>query len=185
VRGYIDVVHIREHMAHVLEQLVSGAQHATVVLALYHTAVPAISTFRYYESEWILEQVNRELLGAAADARNHVGGTAGQRLKVMQPPRFDVGMPLRNVGGDKIGRGGPFVCGTVFKIPVDGPSRQASVSQQTLRAFNLREFCDFTWLTSPDKRPWTIEGDLGVHLSKAGAEVYAQTLLSRVGFRRP
>jgi lysophospholipase L1-like esterase len=185
VRRYIDDVHIREHMAHVLEQLVSGAQHATVVLALYHTAVPAISTFRYYESGWILEQVNRELLGAAADARNHVGGAAGQRLKVMQPPRFDVGMPLRNVSGDKIGRGGPFVCGSVFKIPVDGPSRQAFVSQQTLKAFNLREFCDFTWLTSPDKRPWTIEGDLGVHLSKAGAEVYAQTLLSRVGIRRP
>ncbi|MDX6674231.1 MAG: hypothetical protein QOH11_1649 [Solirubrobacteraceae bacterium] len=185
VRGYIDDVHIRAHMAHVLEQLVAGAAHATVVLALYHTAVPAVSTFKYYESEWILEQVNRELLDAAADARGRVGPTAARRLQVMRPPRFDVGMPLRNVNGDKVHGGGSFVCGTFFRIPVDGPSRQAVVSQHTLRLFNPREFCDATWLTGPDKRPWMIEGDLGVHLSKAGAEVYAQTLVSRVAFRRP
>ena len=38
-----------------------------------HTAVPAISSFKYYESEWILEGVNNELPAAVRDAKARLG----------------------------------------------------------------------------------------------------------------
>lgn len=185
VRRYIDQVGIEKHMASILTDVVNGARNAQVVLALYHTAVPAISTFKYYESEWILGQVNAELEAAVRTAKARLGTDGARRLLVMRPPRFNVGMPLRNVNGTTIGNGGPLDCGSTpfTKVRVDGASRQADISQWTLKGLNPREFCGSSYLGS-DKRPWTVEGDLGIHLSQAGAEVFAQAVLA-LPVRRP
>ena len=83
-----------------------------------------------------------------------------QRLHVVTPPHFNVGINLEPVYPAN------YSC-SFFGFKVDGPSVQSTPTQDELEALHLASFC-----SGPTSGPpWVISGDTGIHPSAAG---YAQ-----------
>jgi hypothetical protein len=92
---------------------------------------------------------------------------ATPRLRVITPPRFAVGIDMtplvpNNYSCTRLGS----------RVLVDGPSVQATVTQDELEADHFA-FCG---QLDPDAPPWVISEDTGIHPSAAGYKQMASAL---------
>ena len=134
--------------------LVENTQ-ATIFLMQYHLSVPSVALA--YSATQIAEMgklLNREIAAVAAEV-------SPQRLRVVAPPHFDVGIDISPVYPAS------FSCSRLgFKV--DGPSVQSDPTQDELAILHPLSFCEGPAGGGP---PWVISGDTGIHPSGAG---YAQ-----------
>jgi lysophospholipase L1-like esterase len=147
-------VHLREDLKSLYTDLVANTD-ATIFLMQYHLSVP--STALAYSAAQIAmmgKLLNREIEALAAEVNP-------QRLQVVAPPHFDVGIDISPVFPSR------FSCSD-FGYTVDGPSVQSTPTQDELEALHPLSFCEGPAGGGP---PWVIGGDTGIHPSAAG---YAQ-----------
>jgi lysophospholipase L1-like esterase len=127
---------------------------ATIYLMQYHLSVPSVALA--YSATQIAEMgklLNREIEKVAAEVNP-------QRLQVVTPPHFDVGIDISPVYPSH------YSCSS-FGYKVDGPSVQSTPTQDELEFLHPLSFCE----GPPVGPPWVISGDTGIHPSAAG---YAQ-----------
>ncbi|HET7591082.1 MAG TPA: SGNH/GDSL hydrolase family protein [Solirubrobacterales bacterium] len=146
-------VHLRENLRRLDADLVQHTE-ATIYLMQYHLAVP--STALAYSATQVAEMgklLNAEIAAVAAEVNP-------QRLQVVAPPHFDVGIDISPVYPSR------FSCSSLG-YEVDGPSVQSAPTQDELEVLHPLSFCE----GPPIGPPWVISGDTGIHPSAAG---YAQ-----------
>jgi lysophospholipase L1-like esterase len=151
-------VHLHENLRSLYTDLVRHTD-ATIYLMQYHLAVP--STALAYSAIQIAEMgklLNAEIAAVAAEVNP-------QRLQVVAPPHFNVGIDISPVYPSD------FSCSSLG-YEVDGPSVQSDPTQDELEILHPLSFCE----GPPVGPPWVISGDTGIHPSAAG---YAQ-MASRV-----
>lgn len=149
-------VHLRENLKALYEDLVQHTD-ATIYLMQYHLSVPSIALA--YSATQIAEMVqlmNSEIAAVAAEVNP-------QRLQVVTPPHFDVGIDISPVYPST------FSCSSLG-YTVDGPSVQSTPTQKELAIFHPLSFCKGPASGGP---PWVISGDTGVHPSAAGYQQMA------------
>ncbi len=125
---------------------------ATIYLMQYHLSVP--STALAYSAGQIAEMdklLNREIAAVAA-------AVSPQRLQVVSPPHFDVGVDISPVYPSR------FSC-SELGYEVDGPSVQSNPTQDELEVLHPLSFCAGPAGGGP---PWVIGGDTGIHPSATG-----------------
>ena len=128
---------------------------ATIFLMQYHLSVPSVALA--YSATQIAEMgklLNREIAAVAAEV-------SPQRLRVVAPPHFDVGIDISPVYPSR------YSCSRLG-YKVDGPSVQSTPTQDELEVLHPLSFCGGPAGGGP---PWVISGDTGIHPSAAG---YAQ-----------
>ena len=146
-------VHLHENLKRLYSDLVQHTD-ATIYLMQYHLAVP--STALAYSAVQVAEMgklLNAEIAAVAAEVNP-------QRLQVVTPPHFNVGIDVSPVYPSH------FSCSD-FGYKVDGPSVQSTPTQDELAILHPLSFCE----GPPVGPPWVISGDTGIHPSAAG---YAQ-----------
>jgi lysophospholipase L1-like esterase len=154
IEGSFAEVGLRENLKNLYTDLVKHTD-ATIYLMQYHLSVP--STALAYSATQIAEMgqlLNREIAAVAAEVNP-------QRLQVVTPPHFDVGIDVSPVYPSQ------FTCSRLGYM-VDGPSVQSEPTQDELGLLHPLSFC-----AGPEggEPPWVISGDTGIHPSAAG---YAQ-----------
>ncbi|MFL5899545.1 MAG: SGNH/GDSL hydrolase family protein [Solirubrobacterales bacterium] len=150
--------HLRANLRSLYTDLVQHTD-ATIYLMQYHLAIP--STALAYSATQIAEMgalLNAEIESVAAEVNP-------RRLQVVAPPHFAVGIDISPVYPSR------FSCSSLG-YAVDGPSVQATPTQDELDVLHPLSFCE----GPPSGPPWVISGDTGIHPSAAG---YAQ-MASRV-----
>jgi hypothetical protein len=154
VEGAFAEVGLQEHLKSLYSDLVQNTD-ATIFLMQYHLSVP--STALAYSATQIAmmgKLLNREIEALAAAVNP-------QRLQVVAPPHFDVGIDISPVFPSR------YSCSR-FGYEVDGPSVQSTPTQDELEVLHPLSFCEGPAGGGP---PWVISGDTGIHPSAAG---YAQ-----------
>jgi len=147
-------VHLRASLEALYADLVKNTD-ATIFLMQYHLSVPSVALA--YSATQIAEMgklLNREIAAVAAAVNP-------QRLQVVAPPHFDVGIDISPVYPSR------FSCSRLG-FEVDGPSVQSTPTQDELEVLHPLSFCEGPAGGGP---PWVISGDTGIHPSAAG---YAQ-----------
>jgi len=144
-------VHLRANLASLYRDLVEHTE-ATIYLMQYHLSVP--STALAYSATQIAEMgklLNGEIAAGAAAVNP-------QRLRVVAPPHFDVGIDISPVYPSR------FSCSRLG-YKVDGPSVQSTPTQDELDVLHPLSFC-----AGPEdgEPPWVISGDTGIHPSATG-----------------
>lgn len=156
IEGAFAEVHLRANLKSLYTDLVKNTD-ATIFLMQYHLSVP--STALAYSAIQIAEMgklLNREIEAVAAEVDP-------QRLQVVAPPHFDVGIDISPVYPSR------FSCSRLgFKV--DGPSVQSTPTQDELEILHPLSFCEGPAGGGP---PWVISGDTGIHPSAAGYEQMA------------
>jgi lysophospholipase L1-like esterase len=143
-------VHLRANLMSLYTDLVQHTD-ATIYLMQYHLAVP--STALAYSATQIAEMgklLNAKIESVAAEVNP-------QRLQVVTPPHFDVGIDISPVYPSR------FSCSRLG-YEVDGPSVQSTPTQDELEVLHPLSFCE----GPPVGPPWVISGDTGIHPSAAG-----------------
>jgi lysophospholipase L1-like esterase len=154
VEEAFESVHLRAELKRLYVNLVEST-HATIYLMQYHLAVP--SSALAYTATQIAEMaklMNETIAEVAAEV-------SPSRLQVVTPPHFDVGVNLEPVYPAS------YSCSR-FGFKVDGPSVQATPSQDELALTHPLSFCKGP---AGGGKPWIISGDTGIHPSAVG---YAQ-----------
>jgi lysophospholipase L1-like esterase len=148
-------VHLREHLKSLYEDLVEHTG-ATIYLMRYHLSIP--SSALAYSATQIAEMgqlLNGDIAAVAAEV-------SPQRLQVVAPPHFNVGIDISPVYPSA------FSCSRLG-YTVDGPSAQSTPTQKELAILHPLSFCK-----GPEGgEPWVISGDTGIHPSAAGYEQMA------------
>ncbi len=143
-------VHLQERLRALYADLVQHTD-ATIYLMQYHLSVPSIALA--YSAAQIAEMgklLNREIARVAAEVDP-------QRLQVVAPPHFGVGIDLSPVYPSS------YSCSSLG-YKVDGPSVQSTPTQDELAVLHPLSFCE----GPPVGPPWVISGDTGIHPSAAG-----------------
>ncbi|MBN8867781.1 MAG: hypothetical protein J0H98_09520 [Solirubrobacterales bacterium] len=122
-----------------------------IVVMQYHLAVPS-TAIAYSATQ--LEAMTELLNEVIADEADQV---SPGRITVVLPPRFDVGIDMEPLYPSK------FSC-SFLGFQVDGPSVQATISQDELEVDHPLSFCSGPAIG----QPWIISGDTGIHPSAAG-----------------
>lgn len=158
VEESFEEVHLQAELKRLYTNLVEKTD-ATIYLMQYHLAIP--SSALAYGVAQIAEmgKLMNETIAAVAGEVN--AATGSQRLQVVAPPHFDVGVSLEPVYPSS------FTC-SYFEYGVDGPSVQSTPTQDELEAAHYLSFCEGP---AGGGEPWVIRGDTGIHPSAAG---YAQ-----------
>jgi lysophospholipase L1-like esterase len=146
-------VHLQENLKRLYTDLVQHTD-ATIYLMQYHLSVP--STALAYSATQVAamgQLLNREIEKVA-------GEVSPQRLRVVTPPHFNVGIDVSPVYPSR------YSCSRLG-YEVDGPSVQSTPTQDELEVLHPLSFCE----GPPSGPPWVISGDTGIHPSAAG---YAQ-----------
>lgn len=158
VEESFEEVHLRAELKRLYANLVENT-HATIYLMQYHLAIPssalAYGVTQIAEMGQLMNQTIAEVAGEVNAA------TKSQRLQVVAPPHFNVGVSLEPVYPSS------YTC-SYFEYGVDGPSVQSTPTQDELEAAHYLSFCEGPKGGGP---PWVISGDTGIHPSAAG---YAQ-----------
>ncbi|HST70652.1 MAG TPA: Ig-like domain-containing protein [Solirubrobacterales bacterium] len=147
-------VGLQAHLKSLYSDLVQNTD-ATIFLMQYHLSVP--STALAYSATQIAmmgKLLNREIEAVA-------GAVNPQRLQVVTPPHFNVGIDVSPVFPSR------YSCSRLG-YEVDGPSVQSTPTQDELEVLHPLSFCEGPAGGGP---PWVISGDTGIHPSAAG---YAQ-----------
>jgi lysophospholipase L1-like esterase len=146
-------VRLRANLKALYSELVANTG-ATVYLMQYHLSVPAAAlAYSATQIAMMGALLNEAIAAVAAEV-------SPQRLQVIAPPHFDVGIDISPVFPSE------FSCSR-FGYTVDGPSVQSDPSQDELELGHPLSFCS----GPPEGPPWVISGDTGIHPSAAG---YAQ-----------
>jgi lysophospholipase L1-like esterase len=157
IQAFVDGAGLGSNLGAVVAQLLAAPGN-TVVVSQYHLSMPSLALAAEYSPRQL------ELMAGVlnANVRAAVQGLPeyGERAFLIAPPRFDVGLGPGSVACP----GGSF--------PVDGPSRQALVSQVVLAA-DYPPFC-------PSLQPWIISSDDGIHPTAAGYAQFAASLRTLV-----
>ena len=149
-------VGLQEHLKALYSDLVQNTD-ATIFLMQYHLSVP--STALAYSATQIAamgQLLNREIATIAAEVNP-------QRLRVVRPPHFDVGIDVSPVYPSN------YSC-SLLDFEVDGPSVQSTPTQVELDLLHPLSFCPGP---AGGSDPWVISGDTGIHPSAAGYEQMA------------
>jgi len=125
-----------------------------IVLMQYHLSIPAAAPLYTSQQIEMMQILMNEII---EDEANKV---SPERINVVAPPRFNVGIDMTPLYPAK------YSC-SWLDFKVDGPSVQATPSQDFLEGLHPLSFCP----GPPDGPPWVISGDTGIHPSAAG---YAQ-----------
>lgn len=158
VEEAFESVHLSAELKRLYANLVEKT-HATIYLMQYHLAIP--SSALLYSVTQIAEMgklMNETIAAVAAEVD---AATGSQRLQVVTPPHFDVGVSLEPVYPSS------STC-SYFEYGVDGPSVQSTPTQAELKVSHYLSFCGGP---QGGGEPWVISGDTGIHPSAAG---YAQ-----------
>jgi lysophospholipase L1-like esterase len=158
VEEAFESVHLRAELKRLYANLVEKT-HATIYVMQYHLAIP--SSALLYSVTQIAEMgklMNETIAAVAAEVD---AATGSQRLQVVTPPHFDVGVSLEPVYPSS------YTC-SYFEYGVDGPSVQSTPTQAELKVGHYLSFCGGP---ASGGEPWVISGDTGIHPSAAG---YAQ-----------
>jgi lysophospholipase L1-like esterase len=153
VNGIMAQQQIGPRLRSVLSQLLA-APYARVVVSTYHLTVPSTTVFSPHQIGLIIDTINAQVTATVQGVPGF-----GTRVFLMSPPRFDVGVPP----GDDI------CVGATLSQPVDGPSRQARISQDALALNPFRPFCGSTDY-------WIVSSDTGIHPSRDGHAQFAAAL---------
>jgi lysophospholipase L1-like esterase len=143
-------IRLHENLEGIYRDLVKNTD-ATIYLMQYHLSIP--STALAYSAVQIAEVaklMNAEIAKVASEVNP-------QRLQVVTPPHFNVGIDLAPVYPSK------YSCSRL-DYKVDGPSVQIKATQYELLATHPLSFCKGP-VTGP---PWVITGDTGIHPSATG-----------------
>jgi lysophospholipase L1-like esterase len=143
-------IRLHENLENLYRNLVQNTD-ATIYLMQYHLSIP--STALAYTAVQIAEMakmMNAEIAKVAGEVNP-------QRLQVVAPPHFNVGIDLAPVYPSK------FSCSR-FGYEVDGPSVQIKATQYELLLSHPLSFCKGP-VSGP---PWVITGDTGIHPSATG-----------------
>jgi lysophospholipase L1-like esterase len=144
-------VHLQANLRSLYADLVAKTK-ATIYLMQYPLTVP--STALAYNATQIAEMgqlLDREIAKVAGEVNP-------QRLRVVSPPHFNVGISVEPVYPSK------YTC-SYFEYPVDGPSVQSEPTQDEFEVLHHLSFCPGPVPSGP---PWVISGDTGIHPSAAG-----------------
>ncbi|HSS34323.1 MAG TPA: Ig-like domain-containing protein [Solirubrobacterales bacterium] len=143
-------IRLHESLEDIYRELVKNTD-ATIYLMQYHLSIP--STALAYSAVQIAEVaklMNAEIAKVASEVNP-------QRLQVVTPPHFNVGIDLSPVYPSK------YSCSRL-DYKVDGPSVQIGATQDELLISHPLSFCRGP-VTGP---PWVITGDTGIHPSATG-----------------
>jgi lysophospholipase L1-like esterase len=151
-------VHLRAELKRLYADLVEKT-HATIYVMQYHLSIP--SSALLYSVTQIAEMAKLMNEEIAVVAKEVDAATGSQRLQVVAPPHFNVGVSLEPVYPSS------YTC-SYFEYGVDGPSVQSTPTQDELEASHYLSFCEGP---KGGGEPWVISGDTGIHPSAAG---YAQ-----------
>jgi lysophospholipase L1-like esterase len=154
VEEAFESVHLRAELKRLYTDLVAKT-NATIYLMQYHLSVPS-SAIAYSVTQ--IAEMAKMMNETIAEVAKEVSPT---RLQVVTPPHFNVGVSLEPVYPAS------YSCSS-FGFTVDGPSVQATPTQDELEAAHYLSFCEGP---KPGGEPWVISGDTGIHPSAAG---YAQ-----------
>jgi lysophospholipase L1-like esterase len=147
-------VGLRQNLSGIYRELL-GKTDATILLMQYHLSIPAIPlAYSPVQLERFGELVNEAIASVTRSL-------SSRRLRVVAPPRFYVGIDMTPLAPNR------FSCSSSANR-VDGPSVQATITQDALRVGHPLSFCEGPADGGP---PWVISGDTGIHPSAAG---YAQ-----------
>jgi lysophospholipase L1-like esterase len=151
VEEAFESVHLRTELKRLYTDLVEKTS-ATIYLMQYHLSIP--SSALVYSVTQIAEMAKlmNETIAAVA------GEVNPNRLKVVIPPHFNVGVSLEPVYPSS------YTC-SYFEYGVDGPSVQATPTQDELEVTHPLSFCDGP---QGGGEPWVISADTGIHPSPAG-----------------
>ncbi len=158
VEEAFESVHLRAELKRLYTDLVQKT-HATIYLMQYHLSIP--SSALLYSVTQIAEMAKLMNEAIAEVAKEVNAATNSQRLQVVAPPHFNVGVSLEPVYPSS------YTC-SYFEYGVDGPSVQSTPTQDELEASHYLSFCEGP---KGGGEPWVISGDTGIHPSAAG---YAQ-----------
>jgi lysophospholipase L1-like esterase len=158
VEEAFESVHLRAELKSLYTDLVQKTD-ATIYLMQYHLSIP--SSALLYSVTQIAEMAKMMNEVIAVVAREVDAATGTQRLQVVAPPHFNVGVSLEPVYPSS------YTC-SYFEYGVDGPSVQSTPTQDELEASHYLSFCEGP---KGGGEPWVISGDTGIHPSAAG---YAQ-----------
>jgi lysophospholipase L1-like esterase len=144
-------VHLRTELKRLYTDLVEKTS-ATVYLMQYHLSVP--SSALAYSVTQIAEMAKlmNETIASVAQEVNP------RRLEVVTPPHFNVGVSLEPVYPSS------YTC-SFLEYGVDGPSVQATPTQDELEVGHYLSFCGGP---QGGGEPWVIGADTGIHPSPAG-----------------
>jgi lysophospholipase L1-like esterase len=158
VEEAFESVHLRAELKSLYTDLVQKT-HATIYLMQYHLSIPS-SALLYSVTQ--IAEMAKLMNEAIAEVAKEVDATTGsQRLQVVAPPHFNVGVSLEPVYPSS------YTC-SYFEYGVDGPSVQSTPTQDELEVSHPLSFCEGP---KGGGEPWVISGDTGIHPSAAG---YAQ-----------
>jgi hypothetical protein len=154
VEEAFESVHLRAELKSLYTELVEKT-NATIYLMQYHLSIPSSAlTYSVTQIAEMAKMMNEVIAAVAKEV-------SPTRLQVVTPPHFNVGVSLEPVYP------AAFSCSS-FGFTVDGPSVQATPTQDELEAAHYLSFCEGP---KPSGEPWVISGDTGIHPSAAG---YAQ-----------
>lgn len=158
VEEAFEEVHLRAELKSLYTDLVQKT-HATIYLMQYHLSIPSSALLYSVTQIAEMAKLMNETIAAVAAEVN--AATKETRLQVITPPHFNVGVSLEPVYP------ATYTC-SYFEYKVDGPSVQATPSQDELEVSHPLSFCEGP---KGGGEPWVISGDTGIHPSAAG---YAQ-----------
>ncbi len=151
VEEAFESVHLRSELKRLYDDLVEKTS-ATIYLMQYHLSIPS-SALAYGVTQIAeMAKLMNETIAAVA------GEVNPNRLKVVTPPHFNVGVSLEPVYPSS------YTC-SYFEYGVDGPSVQATPTQDELEVGHYLSFCGGP---QGGGEPWVISADTGIHPSPAG-----------------
>jgi lysophospholipase L1-like esterase len=156
VEGYIAGQQVTQRLGAVIDQLLVAPGNR-VVVSQYHLVIPSATIFGVTSLRIMSEELN-----AAVAAAVQASPEAGERVFLMTPPLFPVGLGP-----------GDALCPQGGSTLVDGQSRQSEPTQDELTVLDPFSFCGSTDY-------WIISGDTGIHPSQAGHAQFAQALAAVV-----
>jgi lysophospholipase L1-like esterase len=163
VEGAFESVHLRAELKSLYADLVQKT-HATIYLMQYHLSIPSSAILYSVTQIAEMAKMMNEVIAVVAKEVDAATGT--QRLQVVAPPHFNVGVSLEPVYPSS------YTC-SYFEYGVDGPSVQSTPTQDELEVSHPLSFCEGP---KGGGEPWVISGDTGIHPSAAGYQQMASAV---------
>jgi hypothetical protein len=144
-------VHLRTELRRLYTDLVEKTS-ATIYLMQYHLSIPSSAlAYSVTQIAEMAKMMNETIASVAAEVNP-------ARLRVVAPPHFDVGVSLEPVYPSS------YTC-SYLEYGVDGPSVQATPTQDELEVGHYLSFCGGP---QGGGEPWVISADTGIHPSPVG-----------------
>jgi lysophospholipase L1-like esterase len=143
-------IRLHENVEDLYRELIKNTD-ATIYLMQYHLSIPSTAlAYTAIQIAEVAKLMNAEIAKVAGEVNP-------QRLQVVAPPHFNVGIDLAPVYPSK------YSCSRLG-YKVDGPSVQIKATQDELLVGHPLSFCKGP-VSGP---PWVITGDTGIHPSATG-----------------